>query len=54
MKSGVLSMIEVAKEFKDEDITIALVMNTDEEISSIHSRPIIEKIGSKGKICNGI
>jgi len=47
MKSGVLSMVEVAKEFKDEDITIALVMNTDEEISSIHSRPIIEKIGAK-------
>lgn len=49
MKSGVLSMVEVAKEFKDEDITIALVMNTDEEISSIHSRPIIEKIGAKAK-----
>lgn len=49
MKSGVLSMIEVAKEFKNEDITIALVMNTDEEISSLHSREIIEKIGAKAK-----
>ena len=49
MKSGVLSMIEVAKEFKNEDITIALVMNTDEEISSLHSRPIIEKMGAKAK-----
>lgn len=49
MKSGVLSMVEVAKAFKDEDITIALVMNTDEEISSIHSRPVIEEIGAKAK-----
>lgn len=49
MKAGVLSMIEVAKEFKDEDITIALVMNTDEEISSLYSRPVIEKLGAKAK-----
>lgn len=49
MKSGVLSMIEVAKEFKNEDITIALVMNTDEEISSRYSRPVIEEIGKNAK-----
>ncbi len=49
MKSGVLSMIEVAKEFKDEDITIAMVMNTDEEISSLYSREIIEKYGKNTK-----
>ena len=49
MKSGVLSMIEVANHFKDKDITIALSMNTDEEISSIYSRPIIEKFGKKTK-----
>lgn len=49
MKSGVLSMIEVAKEFKNEDITIALVMNTDEEISSRYSRPVIEEVGKNAK-----
>ena len=49
MKSGVLSMVEIANEFKDKDITIALVMNTDEEISSVSSRPIIEKYGKRAK-----
>ncbi|MGF6906554.1 M20 family metallopeptidase [Fusobacterium sp. PH5-44] len=49
MKGGVLSMLEVANEFRNEDITIGIVMNTDEEISSVHSRPIIEEIGKHAK-----
>jgi len=49
MKSGLLSMIEVAGEFINEDVSIALVINTDEEISSIHSREVIEELGKKSK-----
>lgn len=49
MKAGLLALVEVAKEFKDKDISIAVILNSDEEISSISSRPIIEKYAQGAK-----
>jgi len=49
MKGGLLSMVEVASNFIDRDISMALVINTDEEISSVYSREVIEKLGKKSK-----
>lgn len=49
MKGGILSMLEVANAFRNEDIIIGIIMNTDEEISSVHSRPIIEKFGKRAR-----
>ncbi|MGL5950779.1 MAG: M20 family metallopeptidase [Cetobacterium sp.] len=49
MKSGLLSMYEVAKEFKDSKLNICIIINTDEEISSLISRDLITEIGKKTK-----
>lgn len=49
MKSGLLSLIEVAEEFKEKDISMAVILNSDEEISSINSRAIIEKYAQGAK-----
>ena len=49
MKSGLLSMYEVAKEFKDSKLNICIIINTDEEISSLISGDLITKMGKKTK-----
>lgn len=49
MKSGLLSLIEVAEEFKNRDVSIAVILNSDEEISSLNSRAIIEKYAQGAK-----
>lgn len=49
MKSGLLSMYEVAKVFKDSSLNICIVINTDEEISSLISRGLITELGKKSK-----
>ena len=49
MKSGLLSMYEVAKEFKDSPLNICIIINTDEEISSLASRDLITEMGKKTK-----
>lgn len=49
MKSGLLSMYEVAKEFKDSSLNICIIINTDEEISSLISRELITEMGKKTK-----
>lgn len=41
MKSGVLSLIEVAKDLTEEGIPLRILLNTDEEISSLHSKEYI-------------
>lgn len=47
MKSGLLSMYEVAKEFKDSKLNICMIINSDEEISSLVSRDLISEMGKK-------
>lgn len=49
MKSGLLSMYEVAKEFKNSKLNICIIINTDEEISSLISRDLITKLGKQTK-----
>lgn len=49
MKAGVLSMVEIAEEFRKENINIAMIMNTDEEIGSKFSKSIIEEVGKNTK-----
>lgn len=49
MKSGLLSMYEVAKEFKDSKFNICIIINTDEEISSLISRDLITEMGKRTK-----
>lgn len=49
MKSGLLSMYEVAKEFKNTPLNICIVINSDEEISSIFSRDLISEMAKKTK-----
>lgn len=49
MKSGLLSMYEVVNEFKDSPLNICIIINTDEEISSLISRDLITEMGKKTK-----
>ena len=49
MKSGLLSMYEIAKEFKNSSLNLCIIINTDEEISSLFSRDLISEIGRKSK-----
>lgn len=53
MKSGTLFMYYLAKVFTDNNLlqnaNICIIINSDEEIGSKHSRPIIEEIAKKSK-----
>ncbi len=49
MKSGLLSMYEIAEEFKDSKLNICIIINSDEEISSLVSRDLITEMGKRTK-----
>lgn len=49
MKSGLLSMYEIAKEFKDSPLNFCIIINSDEEISSLISRDLITELGKRAE-----
>lgn len=55
MKSCILSMYyvlaDLQEEGKLENASICLSLNSDEEISSIYSRPLLEKLAQKSSYC---
>lgn len=55
MKSCILSMYyvlaDLQEEGKLENVAICLSLNSDEEISSVYSRPLLEKLAQKSSYC---
>lgn len=52
MKAGILSAYYIVKELlkqKDRDLSLCVFLNSDEEIGSIHSTPLIKECGGKSK-----